>query len=60
MSRFINYERIEGTYDQKGLKKVFVGIVEKGWEIIYYNEKIMDTDKIFVVIICGIPNEMSK
>jgi hypothetical protein len=60
MGKFVNYERLEGTHTPETLKGVFRKIIEEGWEIVYYHERIQDIDKMHVVIVCGIPNQMAN
>ncbi|MEA3295819.1 MAG: hypothetical protein U9Q27_01585 [Patescibacteria group bacterium] len=60
MSKYINYERIEGSYDQESIKDLFKYIVEKGWDIIYYNELNNNSEALHVIVVCGIPNSGKK
>ena len=58
--KYIQYERIQQFATKKQVEEIFIKIVERGQEIIYYDEDIMDNDSIRIVIIVGLPNEGNK
>ena len=57
MGKYINYERIQKAVSKEELKELLKQIIENGQEIIHYSERIMDIDRIQVIIICGKLNE---
>lgn len=56
MSKYIKYKRIHETFNTQQLKDKFDDIVEEGLEILFYNERVLDTppnDRILVTMVVG-------
>jgi hypothetical protein len=60
MSQYVRYERIQSIFDEDMLREKLKIIVENGWDIIHYDEKIKDENKFQVLILCGVPNKGKK
>lgn len=69
MAKYIKYKRISKVVNSTSLQELFDDL-SKDWEIIYYNERILDsgvtddplrktdgTERILVVMVCGKINE---
>jgi len=58
---YIKYKRIADIFNSEMLQEKLDSFIVEGWEIIYYNEKIMEKtqtdERIFVTIVVGKPNE---
>lgn len=56
MGKYIKYRRISEIYEPQQIEDLFDSIVKEGWELLHYNEKILETkpvDRIHVVVVMG-------
>lgn len=73
MANYIKYKRISKVVNEETLQELLDGIIEEGFEIIYYDEKILDpgvnndplsksdnTMRMLAIILCGKINEGKK
>lgn len=59
MGKYVKYKRTSEILNNKQLQEKFDLMIADGWEIIHYNEKILDiepNERIHVTMVLGKPN----
>lgn len=63
MSKYINYKRINGIFNSDQIQNKFDSLVKEGFDIIYYDESILEKtpeERIIVTMVIGKINKGLK
>lgn len=64
MAKYVRYERINKIVTPKELENELKKVVERGFDIISYDEKLLEKsesiERIIITMLLGLPNEGTK